>query len=233
MSVRARKYRHRVVGSHRDPSPYLAAAFLGLSLSPLLLPSLLLFAIKTHGTSATNAACTVPVLLTLPHRRSPILLHRHANPRLRRCIVLLLLVLSPRTPIRIAAAGVLRRDEPALLHRASAAPPRRGPAAPPGAPAPRILAAAPQPAVVVWVLHNWVNYGKGWRSRWFVLEDGVLSYYKLRGGGAGEASATAKASPAAARVVGEGDALRRAREVAAAAGKQWKPFGEIHLKVRW
>jgi hypothetical protein len=136
MSVRARKYRHRVVGSHRDPSPYLAAAFLGLSLSPLLLPSLLLLAIKTHGTSATNAACTVPVLLTLPHRRSPILLHRQANPRLRRCIVLLLLVLSPRAPIRIAAAGVLRRDEPALLHRASAAPPRRGPAAPPGAPAP-------------------------------------------------------------------------------------------------
>jgi oxysterol-binding protein 1 len=98
---------------------------------------------------------------------------------------------------------------------------------------PRILAAAPQPAVVAGVLHKWVNYGKGWRSRWFVLEDGVLSYYKLRGGGAGEASATAKASPAAARVVGEGDALRRAREVVAAAGKQWKPFGEIHLKVRW
>jgi oxysterol-binding protein 1 len=75
-----------------------------------------------------------------------------------------------------------------------------------------------------------VNYGKGWRSRWFVLEDGVLSYYKLRGGGGGDASATSKASPAAARVIGEGDALRRALE---AAGKQWKPFGEIHLKVRW
>lgn len=35
----------------------------------------------------------------------------------------------------------------------------------------------------------------------------------------------------AARVIGEGGALRRAREEAAAAGKQWKPFGEIHLKV--
>ena len=99
-------------------------------------------------------------------------------------------------------------------------------------PPPRILAAAPapappppQPAAVAGVLHKWVNYGKGWRSRYFVLEDGVLSYYKLRG--AGEAAAFA-----AARVIGEGSALRRAREEAAAVGKLWRPFGEIHLKVR-
>lgn len=98
---------------------------------------------------------------------------------------------------------------------------------------PRILAAPPPPpapAAVAGVLHKWVNYGKGWRSRWFVLEDGVLSYYKLR---AGNAAAAKAASPSAARVIGEGGALRRAREEAAAAGKQWKPFGEIHLKVRW
>ncbi|VAI15209.1 unnamed protein product [Triticum turgidum subsp. durum] len=87
----------------------------------------------------------------------------------------------------------------------------------------------PTPPVVSGVLHKWVNYGKGWRSRWFVLEDGVLSYYKLRDGG-GE-SGESSASTAAARVIGEGDALRRAREDAAAAGKQWKPFGDIHLKV--
>ncbi|KAG2620406.1 hypothetical protein PVAP13_3NG091400 [Panicum virgatum] len=98
-------------------------------------------------------------------------------------------------------------------------------------PPPRILAATPepappppQPAAVAGVLHKWVNYGKGWRSRYFVLEDGVLSYYKLRG--AGEAAAFA-----AARVIGEGSALRRAREEAAAVGKLWRPFGEIHLKV--
>ncbi|CAL4899753.1 unnamed protein product [Urochloa decumbens] len=111
----------------------------------------------------------------------------------------------------------------------------------------RILAAAeptpppPQPAAAVaGVLHKWVNYGKGWRSRYFVLEDGVLSYYKLRGGGgggsgagsggAGEATVSLPAF-AAARVIGEGGALRRAREEASAAGKRWKPFGEIHLKV--
>ncbi|KAH7567849.1 hypothetical protein JRO89_XS07G0166400 [Xanthoceras sorbifolium] len=31
------------------------------------------------------------------------------------------------------------------------------------------------------VLQKWVNYGKGWRPRWFVLQDGVLSYYKIHG----------------------------------------------------
>ena len=45
--------------------------------------------------------------------------------------------------------------------------------------------------------------------------------------GAGEAAAFA-----AARVIGEGSALRRAWEEAAAVGKLWRPFGEIHLKVR-
>ncbi|XP_071724051.1 oxysterol-binding protein-related protein 1A-like [Rutidosis leptorrhynchoides] len=31
------------------------------------------------------------------------------------------------------------------------------------------------------ILYQWVNYGKGWRPRWFVLQDGVLSYYKIHG----------------------------------------------------
>lgn len=96
-------------------------------------------------------------------------------------------------------------------------------------------------AAVAGVLYKWVNYGKGWRSRWFVLEDGVLSYYKVHGpdkilvGPACEAGGV--------RVIGE-DSLRRVRKdqlmggaaaAAAAArgsGNQGKPFGEIHLKVR-
>ncbi|CAD6270171.1 unnamed protein product [Miscanthus lutarioriparius] len=105
----------------------------------------------------------------------------------------------------------------------------------------RILAGAPPPTpapqqdAVAGVLHKWVNYGKGWRSRWFVLEDGVLSYYKLRGlggaGGAGAGEVAASSAAAAARVIGDGSALQQAQEVASGAGKLWKPFGEIHLKV--
>ncbi|OIW04481.1 hypothetical protein TanjilG_01654 [Lupinus angustifolius] len=33
------------------------------------------------------------------------------------------------------------------------------------------------------ILYKWVNCGKGWRPRWFVLQDGVLSYYKIQGPG--------------------------------------------------
>ncbi|XP_068306045.1 oxysterol-binding protein-related protein 2A-like isoform X2 [Pyrus communis] len=35
-------------------------------------------------------------------------------------------------------------------------------------------------ATVAGVLHKWTNYSKGWRSRWFLLRNGVLSYAKIR-----------------------------------------------------
>ncbi|KAJ8767679.1 hypothetical protein K2173_018237 [Erythroxylum novogranatense] len=35
-------------------------------------------------------------------------------------------------------------------------------------------------ATVAGVLYKWTNYGKGWRSRWFSLKNGVLSYSKIR-----------------------------------------------------
>ncbi|KAH8961162.1 hypothetical protein BDL97_05G036600 [Sphagnum fallax] len=31
------------------------------------------------------------------------------------------------------------------------------------------------------LLYKWVNYGKGWRPRWFTFQAGVLSYYKVHG----------------------------------------------------
>ncbi|KAK4262625.1 hypothetical protein QN277_028164 [Acacia crassicarpa] len=33
---------------------------------------------------------------------------------------------------------------------------------------------------VAGILYKWTNYGKGWRSRWFLLRNGVLSYAKIR-----------------------------------------------------
>lgn len=35
--------------------------------------------------------------------------------------------------------------------------------------------------IVAGVLTKWVNLGQGWRHRLFVLKDGVLRYYRVRG----------------------------------------------------
>ncbi|XP_028804389.1 oxysterol-binding protein-related protein 2A [Neltuma alba] len=35
-------------------------------------------------------------------------------------------------------------------------------------------------ATVAGILYKWTNYSKGWRSRWFLLKNGVLSYAKIR-----------------------------------------------------
>ncbi|KAF5729866.1 oxysterol-binding protein-related protein 2A isoform X4 [Tripterygium wilfordii] len=35
-------------------------------------------------------------------------------------------------------------------------------------------------ATVAGVIYKWTNYGKGWRSRWFLLRNGVISYSKIR-----------------------------------------------------
>ncbi|KAJ9176279.1 hypothetical protein P3X46_011611 [Hevea brasiliensis] len=90
---------------------------------------------------------------------------------------------------------------------------------------------------VAGILYKWVNYGKGWRSRWFVLEDGVLSYYKIHGP---DKILMSPAREKDVRVIGE-ESLRYMRKAnwssnrlglsAAAAARQCKPFGEIHLKV--
>lgn len=85
------------------------------------------------------------------------------------------------------------------------------------------------------ILYKWVNYGKGWRPRWFVLQDGVLSYYKVKGP---DKIIVIRETEKGSRVIGDestrfisrnhrhtgtnntnGHQLRR------------KPFGEVHLKV--
>ncbi|XP_043703769.1 oxysterol-binding protein-related protein 1D-like [Telopea speciosissima] len=85
---------------------------------------------------------------------------------------------------------------------------------------------------VAGILHKWVNYGKGWRSRWFVLEDGVLSYYKVHGP---DKISVSPVREKGAKVIGE-DSLRYMQKANCGSGsrrsvKQWKPFGKIHLKV--
>ncbi|CAK9180518.1 unnamed protein product [Ilex paraguariensis] len=86
---------------------------------------------------------------------------------------------------------------------------------------------------VAGILYKWVNYGKGWRSRWFVLEDGVLSYYKVHGP---DKIVMSPAREKGVKVIGE-ESLRylmkanRSNNRIGGSTKRWKPFGEIHLKV--
>ncbi|GAB2214330.1 hypothetical protein Droror1_Dr00018673 [Drosera rotundifolia] len=83
--------------------------------------------------------------------------------------------------------------------------------------------------VVIGIMYKWVNYGKGWRSRWFVLEDGVLSYYKIHG------PDKIKMSPGrekGVKVIGD-ESVKYMRKNGrfGASNREWKPFGEVHLKV--
>ncbi|KAK2972186.1 hypothetical protein RJ640_030731, partial [Escallonia rubra] len=83
------------------------------------------------------------------------------------------------------------------------------------------------------ILYKWVNYGKGWRSRWFVLEDGVLSYYKIHGP---DKIAMSHMGDKGVKVIGE-ESMRYMRKSSGNGNRtgdfarQWKPFGEVHLKV--
>ncbi|XWS21585.1 hypothetical protein CRYUN_Cryun30bG0066900 [Craigia yunnanensis] len=81
------------------------------------------------------------------------------------------------------------------------------------------------------VLYKWVNYGKGWRPRWFVLQDGVLSYYKIHGPNKIVFSQETKKG---SKVIGE-ESLRiisrHRNSISDHSQTCCKPFGEVHLKV--
>lgn len=80
------------------------------------------------------------------------------------------------------------------------------------------------------ILHKWVNYGKGWRPRWFVLQDGVLSYYKIHGP---DKIVVNPETEKGSKVIGEESMRRITRNRNSSFPYQLrrKPFGEIHLKV--
>ncbi|KAG6388728.1 hypothetical protein SASPL_150160 [Salvia splendens] len=85
------------------------------------------------------------------------------------------------------------------------------------------------------ILYKWVNYGRGWRPRWFVLQDGVLSYYKIHGP---DKIVVNQETERGSRVIGE-ESMRRVMSqnqhhrngTAASPEKSRIPFGEVHLKV--
>ncbi|KAG0473174.1 hypothetical protein HPP92_014585 [Vanilla planifolia] len=78
---------------------------------------------------------------------------------------------------------------------------------------------------VAGVLYKWTNYGKGWRSRWFTLRNGVLAYSKIRRSEGRlpvgqRVQIIGAASARLSRTYGEGAEGRR----------QKKPIGVFHLK---
>ncbi|XVF39411.1 hypothetical protein PTKIN_Ptkin01aG0032500 [Pterospermum kingtungense] len=81
------------------------------------------------------------------------------------------------------------------------------------------------------VLYKWVNYGKGWRPRWFVLQDGVLSYYKIHGP---DRIVVSQETEKGSKVIGE-ESLRiisrHRSSISQHSLNRRKPFGEVHLKV--
>ncbi|XP_039070141.1 oxysterol-binding protein-related protein 1A-like isoform X2 [Hibiscus syriacus] len=81
------------------------------------------------------------------------------------------------------------------------------------------------------VLYKWVNYGKGWKPRWFVLQDGVLSYYKLHGP---DKIIVSQETEKRCKVIGEKSLriiTRRRKPTSRHSPGRRKPFGEVHLKV--
>ncbi|KAH9299505.1 hypothetical protein KI387_031187, partial [Taxus chinensis] len=83
------------------------------------------------------------------------------------------------------------------------------------------------------ILYKWVNYGKGWRTRWFMLQDGVLSYYKIHGP---HKIAVNRRTEKGVRVIGD-ESLKLMRKPRNIYGHRIesrhhrKPYGEVHLKV--
>lgn len=78
------------------------------------------------------------------------------------------------------------------------------------------------------ILHKWVNYGKGWRPRWFVLQDGVLSYYKIHGP---DKIIVNQETEKGSKVIGDESLRRISRDINGSSQLRRNPVGEVHLKV--
>ena len=81
---------------------------------------------------------------------------------------------------------------------------------------------------VAGILYKWTNYGKGWRSRWFLLRNGVISYSKI-----GRSETLNLLSPTDdVRLIGDISTNRLSRmESCSGRRKQQKNVGLVHLKV--
>ncbi|KAL5704229.1 Oxysterol-binding protein-related protein 1C [Ranunculus cassubicifolius] len=81
------------------------------------------------------------------------------------------------------------------------------------------------------ILYKWVNYGRGWRPRWFVLQDGVLSYYKIHGPDKIQITSD---STKGSKLIGDESlrfVTRKYHNLNLPRNVHRNPVGEVHLKV--
>uniref|UniRef100_A0A2P2LXD5 Oxysterol-binding protein-related protein 2A isoform X2 n=2 Tax=Rhizophora mucronata TaxID=61149 RepID=A0A2P2LXD5_RHIMU len=82
--------------------------------------------------------------------------------------------------------------------------------------------------VAAGVLYKWTNYGMGWRLRWFLLKNGVLSYCKI----SQRANLGLLAPNDDVRLIGENSANRFSKpDGGSHRGKHHKAVGMVHLKI--
>ncbi|OVA06728.1 Oxysterol-binding protein [Macleaya cordata] len=86
---------------------------------------------------------------------------------------------------------------------------------------------------VAGVLYKWTNFGKGWRSRWFQLRNGVLSYSKIRRSEINNLNNLLTATTTdEVRVIGDLSSAKLSRlDSGGRSRKQQKTVGFVHLKI--
>ncbi|KAJ4954215.1 hypothetical protein NE237_031047 [Protea cynaroides] len=80
---------------------------------------------------------------------------------------------------------------------------------------------------VAGVLYKWTNYSKGWRSRWFLLRNGVLSYSKIQP----SENINILLTSHEVRVIGDASSGHLSRLDSKRRRRQEKPVGVVHLKI--
>ncbi|XP_017612058.1 oxysterol-binding protein-related protein 2A-like isoform X1 [Gossypium arboreum] len=88
------------------------------------------------------------------------------------------------------------------------------------------LMAGGSEGTVAGILYKWTNYGKGWRSRWFLLRNGMLSYSKTR-----RPETLNLPSPDDVRLIGDISTNRLSRiDSCSGRRKNQKTVAIVHLK---
>ncbi|KAL1083766.1 hypothetical protein V6Z11_D09G219900 [Gossypium hirsutum] len=89
------------------------------------------------------------------------------------------------------------------------------------------LMAGGSEGTVAGILYKWTNYGKGWRSRWFLLRNVMLSYSKTR-----RPETLNLPSPDDVRLIGDISTNRLSRiDSCSGRRKNQKTVGIVHLKI--